>query len=84
MLGLEALRRQTAREFPDAERGQLSFGSLWRRGDREPAAGDAQRLDQLSQLGSLHADGVLSDEEFAREKSRVLTDVGQPPPAAAT
>jgi hypothetical protein len=84
VLGLEALRRQTAREFPDAERGEFSFGSLWHRGDREPATGDAQRLDQLSQLGSLHAEGVLSDEEFAREKRRVLTDAGQPPPAAAT
>jgi hypothetical protein len=83
VLGLEALRRQTAREFPDAERGQLSFGSLWQRGDAEAAtAGEGQRLDQLSQLGTLHAQGVLDDEEFAREKRKLLTE--GPPPAAAT
>jgi hypothetical protein len=84
VLGLEALRRQTAREFPDAERGELSLGSLWHRGGAgTPApAGEEQRLTQLSQLGTLHAEGVLDDDEFAREKRRLLTE--GPPPAAAT
>jgi hypothetical protein len=83
VLGLEALRRQTAEEFPHAERGQLSLGRLWPGADGDrPSAGEDARLGQLSQLGTLHADGVLSDEEFAREKSRLLTD--RPPPAAAT
>jgi hypothetical protein len=83
VLGLEALRRQTAREFPDAERGQLSFGSLWHRADGAPeATGEEQRLTQLSQLGTLHAEGVLDDEEFAKEKRKLLAD--GPPPAAAT
>ena len=76
VLGLEALRRQTAREFPDAQRGQLSLSMPWNRGSGEPgppaAAGDDQTLSQLSQLGTLRADGVLSDEEFARKKTRVL------------
>lgn len=30
------------------------------------------RLDQLERLGRLRADGLLSEEEFAREKARIL------------
>jgi hypothetical protein len=29
-------------------------------------------LDQLAQLGSLHQQGVLTDEEFAAQKARIL------------
>lgn len=36
-----------------------------------PSAG-ADRLEQLKQLGQLKADGVLTDEEFAAEKARLL------------
>ena len=36
-----------------------------------PAAGPG-RLDQLQQLGELHASGVLTDDEFAAEKARIL------------
>jgi hypothetical protein len=72
ILGLEALRRQTAREFPEAERGGLSWSSLWGRGE-EP---DSDRLTALSQLGTLHANGVLDDEEFEREKRRLLSGPG--------
>ena len=38
-----------------------------------PAAGsDTGRLAQLQLLGELHDSGVLSDDEFAREKQRIL------------
>ena len=30
------------------------------------------RITQLKELGQLHADGVLTDEEFAREKTKIL------------
>jgi hypothetical protein len=44
-----------------------------------PPAGDADaRLNQLERLGALHEKGVLSDEEFAAEKARLL-DRGQAP-----
>jgi hypothetical protein len=33
---------------------------------------DAGRLSDLERLGDLHAKGVLSDDEFAREKARIL------------
>jgi Short C-terminal domain len=37
------------------------------------AGGDADaRLSQLERLGTLHEKGILSDEEFAAEKARVL------------
>jgi hypothetical protein len=33
---------------------------------------EGERLRQLSELGRLHKEGVLSDEEFAAEKARIL------------
>ncbi|WP_152627188.1 SHOCT domain-containing protein [Streptacidiphilus melanogenes] len=33
---------------------------------------EGERLRQLSELGRLHKEGVLSDEEFATEKARIL------------
>jgi Short C-terminal domain len=35
-----------------------------------PAAGDP--IEQLKELGALHAQGVLTDEEFAAQKAKVL------------
>lgn len=34
--------------------------------------GEATRLEQLEKLGRLHETGVLSDDEFAAEKTRIL------------
>ena len=74
--GVEVLRRQVAREVPDPPppdlRGSMrrSWGRL--RG-REPEQG---RLGALEQLGRLHAQGVLTDEEFAAEKARLVPNPG--------
>jgi hypothetical protein len=92
-LGLEALRRQTAREYPDARR-EDSFPRLreWVRGigrrapaapaQVAPAAGPSAasdpRLDELERLGRLREDGLLDAAEFQREKTRVLAEA---PPA---
>jgi hypothetical protein len=57
--GLELLRRQAARDFPDAVAG----------------AGPPRRLgsaDELERLARLHAEGTLTDEEFAAAKARAL------------
>jgi hypothetical protein len=89
-LGLEMLRRQTAREFPDARR-EDSFPRLreWargigRRGRRAPApaagppaVADA-RLDKLERLGRLREEGLLDAAEFEQEKTKVLAEA---PPA---
>jgi hypothetical protein len=40
-----------------------------------PAAGgvSAEAVERLGQLGKLHDQGILTDEEFAQEKQKVLT-----------
>jgi hypothetical protein len=42
--------------------------------DQAPPAGGLtpEAIDQLKQLGELHDQNVLSDEEFEREKARLL------------
>lgn len=37
-----------------------------------PAAAAPDPIEQLKQLGELHKQGVLTDEEFAAQKARVL------------
>ncbi|MGZ4304085.1 MAG: SHOCT domain-containing protein, partial [Solirubrobacteraceae bacterium] len=37
-----------------------------------PAPAAAIDYDQLSELGKLHADGTLTDEEFAAAKAKIL------------
>jgi hypothetical protein len=44
----------------------------------ETTAGGGDRLRQLERLGELHEKGVLTDEELAAEKARVLGDDGSP------
>jgi hypothetical protein len=55
---LEWLRRRTVEEFPDVEAGQWS--PPWRR------ALQARRLERLDRL---HQGGILTQEEFEREKA---------------
>jgi Short C-terminal domain/Phospholipase_D-nuclease N-terminal len=38
----------------------------------QQAAGPTSSADQLAQLADLHSRGVLSDEEFASEKAKIL------------
>jgi membrane protease subunit (stomatin/prohibitin family) len=37
------------------------------------ASADSEKLSQLKLLGELHDSGVLTDEEFTREKNRILS-----------
>ena len=37
-----------------------------------PAAAPSPMIDQLNQLAALHTQGVLSDEEFAAAKAKLL------------
>jgi hypothetical protein len=66
-LGVEALRRKAARDFPDAVAGPPGerFGSL--AGRRAPS-----QAEELERLARLHAEGRLTDEEFAAAKARTL------------
>lgn len=40
-----------------------------------PAASQADTLEQLKQLGELKAAGVLTEEEFAMQKAKILAGV---------
>jgi Short C-terminal domain len=78
-IGLEVLRRETVREFPDAVRGEpMSLGSALarlrvgrRHAAREPEA--AATVDRLERLAALHERGALTDEEYAAEKALLRT-----------
>jgi Short C-terminal domain len=76
-LGLEMLRRQVAREFPDAsieesvERWRQRFARLGTRGGRGEAV-EGNRVEQLERLGKLRDSGVIDASEFDREKARIL------------
>lgn len=74
-IGVEALRRQTAREFPDrtAADTRAALRTVTARAQRGPANA---RLAQLERLAHLHDTGALSDEEYETEKSALL--VGGP------
>lgn len=37
-----------------------------------PAAGGASVIDQLKELGELKAQGILTEEEFAAQKAKIL------------
>jgi hypothetical protein len=64
-LGLEALRRKAAVDFPDAMPGEPLGALRVRRG--------TSQADELERLAQLHERGVLSDEEFASAKAQALT-----------
>jgi hypothetical protein len=88
LLGTEVLRRQVIREFPDRVTTGSAGGVAQALAQRmrearerrvasaEPAAppapaGDA-RIAELERLAKLRDSRVLTDEEFAAEKQRLL------------
>jgi hypothetical protein len=75
VLGIEVLRRQTAREFPDAQVGDATANlrAWWaaRRGHRAAEAADPHVRD-LERLASLRDTGALTDEEYAAQKGLLL------------
>ena len=64
-------RRQAGRW---AQRDQQAQPEEQPAGDAEASAADPMeaRLAQLQQLGELKAQGVLSEDEFATQKARIL------------
>jgi Ca2+/Na+ antiporter len=83
ILGVQALRRQTAEEFPgltaSAVGAGMKAGVVRARGalGRGPAAVDGApavdpRLERLERLSDLHDRGVLTDDEYTTEKAAVL------------
>ena len=77
--GLEALRAQALRDFPNEtwQPGgvRAALSGAWERMRPHPAerrAPEETRLEQLERLGKLRDSGVLEPDEFAREKQRIL------------
>ena len=85
-LGTEMLRRQVIDEFPDQVETGSPGGIAQGLGERirearqrrvaaagaPAAAGGDERVGDLERLAGLRESGVLSEEEFAAEKTRVL------------
>jgi hypothetical protein len=86
-LGVEALRRMTAREFPDAQVGDTRHALReWyaarrhstasaiaaMRSTAPPGSGQDTRIGDLERLANLHDRGVLTDEEFRAQKTALL------------
>jgi hypothetical protein len=80
-LGVEALRRRTAREFPNASRSAALRSmrgrvAAMRSGGSRPTAGNgspaSERLSELERLADLHDSGTLDDAEFESQKAQIL------------
>jgi hypothetical protein len=76
VLGTEALRRQTAAEFPDAGFGGLGermrASVPGRRTAEPPVAPRESKIDQLERLTALRDNGALSEEQYEAAKAEVL------------
>ena len=75
VIGVELFRRATVREFPTeaaaAPREMVApLGRL--RGGADTGSSQPAQVDELERLAALHEKGVLSDEELAAGKARVL------------
>ena len=76
IVGFEALRRKTVADFP--EETWATAGARWRErfssgGSRGTTSGpDEERIRQLERLQELKSAGILSEEELAEEKQRII------------
>ncbi len=85
LVGTEVLRRQTAREFPDARPGDAA-GAVrarvheMRRGGDETQASPSQAAnttaDEIGHLAELRDRGALTADEYTAAKSRLLAPRG--------
>jgi hypothetical protein len=71
-LGVELLRRQTSREVPDPPAPDLVASMRRGIGRVRGRTPEQDRLAALEGLGRLHEQGVLTDEELAAEKARLV------------
>src|SRR6266852_1396249 len=87
--GVELLRRQIAREHPNArppdvqqwarrsaERLRTAAGRLRRSARARAPTPTLSRVEQLERLAALHERGALTDEEFAEEKAALRAGGG--------
>jgi hypothetical protein len=60
--------KMTSREIADAQANRAAFDSYV----RDVAGGGGGAADELSKLADLHSKGVITDEEFAAQKAKLL------------
>ena len=78
--GVEVLRRQTAREHPEASREEtLRRLRAWLSGLTHRDGDDGDRVEQLERLGRLRDSGVIDQAEFDAEKQRLFGGAGPNP-----
>jgi hypothetical protein len=68
-VGLEILRRQTVRDFPNEV---ADYDFRWRRRGAGGAPAD-ERVESLERLAALHESGALTDDEYEAEKALLAT-----------
>jgi hypothetical protein len=77
-VGTEILRRQTVREFPDAQVRERGDGAREKRRRRrarvasQPLNPEDAKLERLERISALHASGALTDAEFEAQKREIL------------
>ena len=72
-LGVEVLRRQAARDFPDARATDLGASARSAFARMRGSSAEDQRVADLERLARLREQGLLNDDELAAEKARLLT-----------
>ena len=66
-------RRQAGRwAQQDTEAQQQQYDQQQQYAEPAPEPEGPDRIEQLKQLADLHSSGVLTDEEFATEKAKIL------------
>jgi hypothetical protein len=65
----KAAAQQQAAAAPPAEAAPVAPPAA---APASPTADAGDRIAQLQQLAALHTQGVLNDDEFAKEKARIL------------
>jgi hypothetical protein len=65
-------RRQAERWAGQGQAAPAYLGGAPAAPAAAPAPAAAAPIDQLKELGELHASGVLTDEEFAAQKAKLL------------
>lgn len=72
LIGLETIRRQAAREFPDAEAGSPVAAIRAAVSSTRKPSTTPSTSGELERLARLHASGELDDAEYAAAKARLL------------
>jgi Short C-terminal domain len=64
--------RRQAERWADQGSGAPAYMAATPQAAPAPAAAPSAPVEQLKELGELHASGVLTDEEFAAQKAKLL------------